>query len=578
MALLFSHPTRRRPSLWARLINSIEDRLPSDRLVLRVLFFAIMIGLVMSLLAINRTYLVSTPVSGGTLIEGIIGIPRFVNPVLAVTRADQDVAALIYSGLMTIDEAGVLVPDLAESVTVSGDGKTYNILLRRDIRFHDETPLTARDVAFTIGLIQNPDLKSPVRGNWAGVTVEELGEYELNVILDEAYTPFIENFTMGIVPRHIWNDLPIEQIPFSARNTEPVGSGPFKIDKVVRNDAGLIDSYKLIRASASVKLAGVTTIFFQNEEDLATAFLAGKITSTASLPPAIASTLTQNNRYVILSEPLPRVFAVFFNQNKSAALRDIAVREALELAIDRTGVVAQALGGYGVPIMTPVPPHVDALHSVRQAKETGTTSPLALAEQRLEKAGWNKSENGTREKRIEGTLTPLQITLRTANIPMFERTTALLAESWRNLGIVVEVEQYEQSDLVQAVIRPRDFEALLFGIDMNRSVDLYPFWHSSQRDDPGFNIAQYANREVDALLSAARTQTDSAERASSSAAAMDIIAREQPVIALYVPALTYVIKSDIALGPIDNISKPHERFMNIETWHMAEENRWPIFQ
>jgi len=61
-----------------------------------VLFFAIMIGLVMSLLAINRTYLVSTPVSGGTLIEGIIGIPRFVNPVLAVTRADQDVGALMY--------------------------------------------------------------------------------------------------------------------------------------------------------------------------------------------------------------------------------------------------------------------------------------------------------------------------------------------------------------------------------------------------------------------------------------------------------------------------------------------------
>jgi peptide/nickel transport system substrate-binding protein len=159
------------------------------------------------------------PVAGGSITEGIVGIPRFVNPVLAVTRADQDMSALLYSGLMKINEEGVLVPDMAESVTVSDDGRTYNVLVRRDTRFHDDTPLTARDVAFTIGLIQNPDLKSPLRGNWAGVTVEEISEYELNIVLDEPYTPFIENFTVGIIPRHIWSSLPIEQVPFSQRNT-----------------------------------------------------------------------------------------------------------------------------------------------------------------------------------------------------------------------------------------------------------------------------------------------------------------------------------------------------------------------
>ena len=197
----FSRPRLR--DSFGRLINSIEKKPVSDRLLLRALFFGIIGTLVWGILSINDAYLAATPVPGGTIVEGVVGIPRFVNPVLAVTRADQDMSALLFSGLMKINDEGILVPDLAESVTVSDDGRTYNVLVRRDARFHDDTPLTARDVAFTIGLIQNPDLKSPLRGNWAGITIEEISEYELNIVLDEPYTPFIENFTIDIIPRHI---------------------------------------------------------------------------------------------------------------------------------------------------------------------------------------------------------------------------------------------------------------------------------------------------------------------------------------------------------------------------------------
>lgn len=202
---------------FGRLIHSIEQKPASDRLILRVLFFGVIGALLWGAFGVNNSYLAATPVPGGTIVEGVVGIPRFVNPVLAVTRADQDMSALLYSGIMKINSDGILVPDLAESVTVSDDGRTYNIVMRRDVRFHDDTPLTARDVAFTVGLIQNPDLKSPLRGNWIGVTVQEISEYELNIVLDEPYIPFIENFTIGIIPRHIWSELPLEQVPFSQR-------------------------------------------------------------------------------------------------------------------------------------------------------------------------------------------------------------------------------------------------------------------------------------------------------------------------------------------------------------------------
>jgi ABC-type transport system substrate-binding protein len=113
---------------------------------------------------------------------------------------------------------------------------------------------------------------------------------------------------------------------------------------------------------------------------------------------------------------------------------------------------------------------------------------------------------------------------------------------------------------------------------MNRTVDLYPFWHSSQREDPGLNISQYANIEVDNLLSTARTATSTTERDAKVTTAMNIIRNERPAIFLYVPTLTYVVDRDVTVAPMEGLSKPQERFMNIEDWHVAKEDRWPLFR
>lgn len=564
--------SRSRRQWFGRLINRIETAKPSDRLILRSLFFGIIACLLWGAFVYNQAFVVSTPVPGGTVTEGVVGIPRFVNPVLAVTRADQDMSALIFSGLMKINTEGILIPDLAESITRSDDGKTYNIIMRRDNVFHDGTPLTARDVAFTIGLIQNPDLKSPLRGNWAGVTVEEISEYELNIVLDEAYTPFIENFTVGIIPRHIWSELPLEQIPFSQRNTEPIGSGHFSLEKVTRNDAGLIETYELKRARNDVKLNQLTIRFYQNEQDLAAAFAEGKLTSTTNLPPADIASTVDTNTYTIIEKPLPRVFALFFNQNKSVALRDAAVREALDLAIDRNVLVENVLSGYGVPTDTPLPPtNTDSQLPPRTIDVVAETTRI------LTRAGWQKNQNGLWEKRIDGNAVTLAFTVRTAHTDLLSDTAGAVIEAWRAIGIQVDIEKYEQSDLLQAVIRPRDFEILLFGLDMNRTVDLYPFWHSSQREDPGLNIAQYANIEVDNLLADARTATSSNDRDQKAVTAMNIIKNERPALFLFVPTLPYVVHKDVSTAAMEGLSKPHERFMNIESWFVAREDRWPIF-
>jgi peptide/nickel transport system substrate-binding protein len=580
MKLQFSHRKHPRQSFISVIIGIIETKKSSDKLVLRVLFFTFITALLSAAIFWNNSFSKITPVEGGTLSEGVVGIPRFVNPALAVTRADQDMTALIYSGLMKISPDGTLVPDLAESVTASDDGRTYNIIVKNNLRFHDDTPLTAQDVAFTIGLVQNAELKSPLRGNWSGVTVEQINEYELNIVLNEPYSPFIENFTLGILPKHIWGPLPIEQVPFSPKNTEPVGSGQFEVTDLSRNEAGLINTYTLQKFThnSPSKLEGVIVHFYQNEDDLEQALVSGGINSTAQLPPALALNLKNDPKYQIIEQPLPRVFAVFFNQNRTPVLRDTAVRLALASAIDRSVLVDSALSGFGVPIRYPVPPNHPTVESLGQPIITASSSAIETAESILTKAGWIKNNTNGWEKRIDGEVKNLTITLKTANTPAFEATTEVIARAWRELGVEVQIEQFEQSDLLQQVIRPRDFESLLFGLDMSRAVDLYPFWHSSQREDPGLNISQYANIEVDKLLELARTASSTDIQNTAMTDAINIITRETPAAFLYSPNLIYVLESSIETAPMHRISRPQERFSNIGDWHMDTETLWTIFK
>jgi len=580
--MLLSRSTKRR-SPFTGILALIEKRRTSDRILLRFLFFIFIISGVFSLIVINNRYLAETPVAGGTLLEGIIGTPRFVNPVLATTRADLDMSALLFSGLMKIDPDGNLVPNLAESITINDTGTVYNIVIRKDVRFHDGTPLTARDVAFTIALVQDATLKSPLRGNWVDIIVEEISEYEINIVLEEPYAPFIENLTLGILPRHIWNELPIEQIPFSERNTNPIGAGTFSLKSLTRNKSGIIESYTLNRfASAieSVNIASVKTLFYSSEDELINGYNTNQFHSSAYLPPAVTRTFTETKTNTsVLEIPLPRVFAIFINQNRTPALRDIGARRALSAAINRDHIVQNVLSNYGVPTTYPLPATHFALQSDSSTTEAESTiSPQDRATTILQETGWRKNDKGIWEKRIGGEITALQVTLRTANNTLFEQVAQTIARDWRAVGIEVRLEQFEQTDLLQNVIRPREYETLLFGIEMGRSIDLYPFWHSSQREDPGLNIAGYANIEVDRLLSTARATTDFDTRQQLTNQAVTIITNEYPAIFLFTPTTTYITPQTVHTSNIHNISRPHERFMNIAQWHMSTDRVWPLFR
>jgi peptide/nickel transport system substrate-binding protein len=187
----------------------------------------------------------SVPISGGSLSEGVIGSARFINPILAISDSDRDLTTLIYSGLMRSMPDGSIIPDLAESYQISDDGKTYTFILKDDLTFHDGTSVTTDDIEFTIAKIQENAIKSPKRPNWDGVIIEKINSKEIKFHLRQPYAPFLENTTVGIVPKYLWKDVQADEFPLSLFNFEPIGSGPYKIDSIQRNKSGLPQTYSL---------------------------------------------------------------------------------------------------------------------------------------------------------------------------------------------------------------------------------------------------------------------------------------------------------------------------------------------
>lgn len=550
-----------------------------ERLVFIILAILAAVGLFGTLDKINRRFSNLVPASGGTWREGIVGSPHFINPLLAISDPDRDLAGLIYSGFLRPDGKGALIPDLAERYEISPDGLSYTFIIKPGASFHDGEPLRADDVIFTVELAKNPALKSPVRASWEGVNMEKVDDRTVRFILKRPYAPFLENATLGIVPKHVWKDIQPEQMSLSEFNINPVGSGPFKVSKVSRESGGIVTSYALepFRGYLLGKpyLKKLIFNFYPSEVELLGAYERKTVDAVGALSPQNIKKILRKDG-LVRTLTLPRVFGVFFNQNEQSLFAEKSVREALALATNKKEVIEEVLQGYGEALDSPIPPGTfGALEENEPA-----IYDLKAAEALLEKNGWRKSaETGIYEK-VEKKKVAKQLifSLATSNSPDLIRTADVLRKSWEELGAKVEVRVFEISDLNQNVIRPRKYDALLFGEVVGRDPDPFAFWHSSQRNDPGLNIALYTNRKVDKILEEARTLSAPEERGGKYAEFQKEIIKDAPAIFLYSPHYLYLIPSELKGLGTEHIVLPSERFSASHLWHFETRYVWKIFK
>jgi peptide/nickel transport system substrate-binding protein len=557
----------------------------------KVLFgILIIIALVSALLLARETnslFMTEVPAYGGELHEGEVGLPRMINPILAVSDVDRDISSLVYSGL-TRYENGKFIPDLAESWTVSPDELTYDFKLKKDLTFQDGTPLTADDVVFTIQKIQDLALKSPRQSDWTDVTVKKISDSEVQFTLKQAYSGFLADTTIGIIPKHIWGTVSDDQFIFSQYNIQPIGSGPYKVNSVTRDSGGIPTSYSLSFWKGYInKRPYIDTIvfdFFASQDKAIQALTDGTIDSLASIDPTVAKNLASNTNegYTILESPLPRIFGVFFNQTQSAVLADPVVRKALNMSVNRDQIISDVLSGYGIPAHGPIPDRLlsDLGVKLDNSDNATDTADLADAQNLLEKNGWQKNSDGIYEKKSSKSkaVTTLSFDLYTADSPDLVETAKLLKEQWTALGADVNVQIFEASDLYQNVIRTRKYDALLFGEQIGKDRDLYAFWHSSQRNAPGLNVSMYTNSKVDSLLSDIRSTDSTTTMATDYTKLNQYIQDDLPALFLYSPDFIYAVPKTLRGIHLDSIITPSDHWNSIADWYTETMNVWNIFK
>ena len=400
-----------------------------ERTIFIGLATALLLSTVLILENINQSFMVSRPMRGGKISEGIIGAPRFINPILASSPADQDLVSLIYSGLMRKNSDGALMPDLAEKYEMSKNGLIYTFILKNNLYFQDGKPLTADDVLFTINKAEDSIIKSPQKVNWDGVNVEKIDEKTIRFTLKQPYVSFLENTILGIMPAHLWDGSPME---LNEANTNPIGSGPYMIQNVSKQSSGIIDYYELAPfkkfALGEAYISNINLYFYSNEDDLIKALENGTVDQISSITPLNAENLKEKN-YQIESSVLPRIFGLFFNQNVNRLFTDKVITGAIDQAIDKNKIIEEVLSGYGAVIDGPIPFN---LAQQTLAVDISREEILQKIQNNLTKNGWTKDADGFLEKitkeKNKKTTAKLEFSISTGNAPELAETAELIKQ------------------------------------------------------------------------------------------------------------------------------------------------------
>ena len=581
----------KRPSIRETIAQKIQSKL-RIRLIPKVLstkeryvVVALILIVLGSVTAIPFTtyfhFTKEAPDYGGKFTEGMVNEPRHINPLLSQANdTDRDLVSLIYSGLLKYNGEGKIIPDMAQSYEISSDGLNYTVYLKENARWHNEEKVTADDIIFTIQIAQNSDYGSPQRINWQGVEVERVNDFAVMFKLQNKYAQFLNNLTVKILPKHIWQDIKPINFALSEFNLKPIGSGPYIFDRLKKDSDGKIRSYNLKTNKdfygGRPFIDEIELKFYGSEDEMIEAYNRSEIESLSFISPDNLKRVKFKHRLNLRELKLPRYFAVFFNQNKSTVLSDKNVRLALTHATNKEALLNLVLEKQGIAVDSPMMGGVlDVPNNVKKYEYD-----LELAKKILETAGWVPSPKPNSEGKLTGEDNilakkdqKLAVKITTSTWPELTEVAKILKEQWGVLGVDVSIEVLPTPELQQA-IKDRNYESLLFGAVLNIDPDPFSLWHSSQKRDPGLNLSLYDNKAADTLLEDARQTLNPLERAKKYDDFQKLVIEDIPALFLYNPFYVHGQAKKVKGSNGKLISLPSDRFINIEGWYIDTKRVW----
>ena len=514
---------------------------------------------------------VPAPANGGSFSEGFVSQPVYINPLLASQDPDSSLVKLVFSGLYKIDSNGQLVPDLADGMPqISPDLKQYTINLKKNISWHNGKNLTADDVIFTVQTLQDPNFKSPLRALWENTTVQKVSDYSVRFVTSNVSGPFVNNLTLGILPKSMWQNVDAQKFLLSDFNLKAIGSGPYKIQEIKKLPSGKVEQITLIANETYYlgrsKIDQVVVKFYDTEDDVLNAFHSREILAFGFTP--LGSNLfldKDQNKATILNIPLPQYQVVFFNLNNKI-LGDQNVRQALTLSTDRQNIINSVFKGNA---NLPNSPFV--FNNPQNPLVLDSSFDINKAKTLLDSAGWIvDSKTGMRAKKGQ----QLSLSIATNDTLVNSQAAQKLADQWKTLNIQVSLNILPSKLLMETVIKPRSFDVLLFPQKFGADPDPFLFWHSSQTKNPGFNLTGFADSAVDKLIVDARSTTDKQKREVAYEQFNNLVLQKFPIIFLDQTKFVYALDSSIKNVNIKSVYEPNQRFYDIGNWYMKEKRVW----
>ena len=471
--------------------------------------------------------LLLTYLSASTLNLSMSSSPSRLNPILANDSASSEISDWLFNGLFKYDKDGTPTVDLAKSYEFKTP--THLIIkLKEDVLWHDNVKFTSKDVIFTYEKIIDPKVFNSIKSNFQQVkSVKALDDYTIEVIYSQAYFKALETWMVGILPYHILKDE--ENIMTSSFNKNPIGTGSYKLKEFkTAQDIELIANENYFEGKPKID-----KILYKFLPDSNTSFLylKQKNLDIGGLSPMqidrqIDDTFKKN--YTIIQKPSFAYTYLGFNL-KDEKFKDIRIRQALSLAIDRQELVDILFFGYGQICNGPFLPNSFAFNDNVKT----ITQNIEKAKALLKEAGYDENNPFTFEL---VTNTGNDIRINTAQILQYQLQKA---------GVIMKIRVMEWQAFLNTVVHPRNFETVLLGWALALMPDAYPLWHSSSDKLGGFNLVSYKNEKVDKLIEKGSETIDKNELGKIYKELFQIISDDLPYLFLYIPDAITVINKDI---------------------------------
>lgn len=515
----------------------------------------------------QQDYRTTAAARDGMYAEAVVGPATNLNPLFASSSAEQAISQLLFSRLLNYDTTGNLNYDLAESVDIDSKETTYTIKIRPDVKWHDGESLTAEDVAFTVGLIQDPTIRTSVSG-WSDIVASVVDDYTISFKLPNPYAAFRHALTFPVLPEHLFQGVPPSLIGESNFSSNPIGSGPFQLRFVQDVDVSL--ERKVIHLGRNIsyyrgapKLEKMQLHVYKDTAAVLKALSLNEVNAAADLS-GLEVESVRREQYNVISKPINSGVYALLN-TKSDLLKSLDLRKALRLGAD-TEAVRASLPTAMPELYTPFVP----------GQLTGKVPGPPKFDQEearkiLDKNGWTLNDDSN--VRMKGGK-ELRLSVVVIAGGEQERALEVLSSQWRELGIIVDKHIADPTDrtqnVIQSILQPRSFDVLIYQLNIGADPDVYAYWHSSQASEQGLNFSNYSNVISDDALSSARVRADEALRNAKYITFTKQWLSDVPAIGLYQSTAQYVTsKKTSSVNDSSSFVSSGSRYANVLQWSIG---------